>query len=264
METNKKKRRRRKPAAKRRRANPETYAPEPNRRRRRKVGGSRRRRKNPGRIATRARSFGGGLLGIGTLGSDMRAAWPALLGKLWVSWAVRRWAGQFGTGGLFTPKSSPTMGESWTMGQYVIGYLALSLGSRFFGRFVPQAEFRRGGISLLFDKLVWTEGLSRSTWAQQQFGGDTYGAAEGDVQRTEDGQVWLQQGGQWVAMQGQLVSASPLDGQLVEASQLDGAGSYGYGHAMDPNTETALAIRSNYSRTGSTNKYAAPYLAGAL
>jgi hypothetical protein len=271
-DTNPRKRRRRKgttarkPRRRRRRtSNPEqttAYVPETNRRRRRKRGRS--RNPSPGRrIARRAGRIG--LLGLGALGADLRDAWPRFLGKLWVAWAVRRWGAQFGGGGLFgTPQTSPTAGESWTLGQYFIGYLALTVGSNFFGRWVSPAQFRQGGIDLLFTKLAWTEGIARSQWAQTQFGAATYGQAEGDVQQTPDGQTWLQQGGQWVALQGQLVQSSPLDGALVSASPLDGAGSYGMGHQLTPETDPALAIAAHYQRTGARSPYAAPYLAGAI
>src|SRR5574342_687714 len=252
----------------RRRRNPETVeyvTTNPRRRKSRR----RRRAKNPSRARRYARAAFGGI------GSDFRHAMPRFVGKLLVAWAVRRWGATFGGGGLFNqPHTSETAGGSWTLGQYILAYIAATQGARIVHRFLPmfpEASLREGGLDLLFTKLFWTEGIARMPWAVQQFGNTsgayTYGA-EGDVVQSADGQLWMKQGGQLVAMQGshggQLVTASPLDGQLVTASPLDGSGSYGYGHALSPDTDPSFAIRATYTRTGSKSAYAAPYLAGAM
>jgi len=256
----------------RRRRNPDDAGAPPreyNRGGRRRAS-RRRRRRNPGAI----RRYGGSALGLGSIGSDFRDAIPRFLGKLWVAWAVRRWGAQFGTGGMFGQAHvSPTAGESWTFGQYALGYIAANFGARMFARMlhIDAAKFRQGGLDLVFTKLFWTEGIARSQWAQTQFGTPHYGhqmlgQAEGDVREGPNGQLWMMQNGQWIALQGahggQLVTASKLDGQLVAASRLDGVGSYG--HALPQDTPSDFATMAAYSRTGSANPYVQSRLAGAM
>lgn len=156
---------------------------------------------------------------------------PAFAGKLFVAFAVRRigtLGGQQLLGG--GPVISPTAGTSWGFGQYIVAGLATHFGSKLFKRVLDPAGFRRGGYDLILTKLVWTEGIARSPWAAEAFG--NYGPSYN--QRT--GQTWLSTGGgRSVAMQGELVEASPLDGELVEASPLDGMSSaYGPGPSSDP------------------------------
>lgn len=175
---------------------------------------------------------------------------PAMVGKLFVAFAVRRWGQQ---GSMFgTQATSPMAGTSWTMGGYVVAILATMLGAKLFGRWISASEFKRGAWDLILTKLVWTEGFSRSPWMQQ-----TFGQAEGQVTVDGSGQTWIFQGGRWQAMQG-LVEQSPLDG-LVEQSPLDGAAGYGYGHLLPADTPAKEARHAAYQGSGYSNPYDAAY-----
>jgi hypothetical protein len=230
--------------------------PRRRRRRRRNPGSapvSRRRRRNPG-----ARS-GGGLLGLfgggggGGLMGEVSRFLPSLAGKLFVSAVVKRFGTQGGS--LFGgPQSSPTVGGSWSMGQYLAALLAANLGAKVFGRFLNAAEFRRGGMDLILTKLVYTEGLARSPGLQAILGN----VPENQIRVDADGQTYLQQGGRWVAMQGPLISASPLDG-LVEAAPLDGPPGYGYGHLLPAATDAATVEAGKWAGSGFTSNYNAAY-----
>ena len=194
MAARKKRTTRRRAPARRRAANPA-----PARRRRKNPSSYRRttrRRKNPGET--------------GAVFSEMKSAIPRMLGMMATAWAVRRWGGQ---GGLFgTQHTSPMMGQSWSFAQYAIAGAVAAFGPRLLGKWINPSEFRRGAVDLMVQKFIWTEGLARNQWAQQQFGQD--------IAMGPQNQLYYDQGGQWNAMQG-LVEASPLDG-LVEASPLDG------------------------------------------
>lgn len=237
----KKKTTRRKPAAKRRA--PATRAPAKRRRTRRKnpAPAKRRRRKNPSGI-------GFGLSGVF---SEMKNALPRLAGTLATAWAVR----QFGKpGGLFgTSFTSPMMGNSWGWSQYAIAGIVAMWGPKLLGKFVNAKEFQRGAVDLIIQKIVWTEGIARSDWAQRQFGNDI-GIDSGT------GQMYLDQGGgNYAAMQGYdgLVEASPLDG-LVEASPLDGETS-GYGHLLPAGVSAQTAATGRYSGSGYTSNMHAAF-----
>lgn len=236
----------------RRRRNPGVAVYEanaPRRRRRRRAsssGGRRRRRRNPS---------GGGLLTGGGLIGQLQGFIPRLAGKLAVAWAVQRFGGQ-GQAGLLggaAGYSSPTAGGSWTSTQYVVAVIAATIGSKLVGRFLNAAEFRRGAMDLILTKLVWTEGISRSSWAQSTFGN----VAEGTITRDAQGQAWIRSAGRWQAMQG-VVHASPLDG-LVQASPLDAAPDYAYGHLLPANVSTETAQTGMYTRSGYTSPYHAVY-----
>lgn len=211
--------RRRKTTTRRRRrkSNPSTTTAVARRRPRRRATPTRRRRRNPS-----TRSMGGAFMG------EVNKWLPAFAGKLFVAFAVRK-VGTLGGGQLMggAPIISPTAGQSWGLGQYVVAALATHFGSRLFKRVLNPSEFRRGGYDLILTKLVWTEGIARSDWAKAQFGnlGPSYSPATG--------QTWLSTpSGRSVAMQGELVAASPLDGELVEASPLDNTHSASGGRAM--------------------------------
>lgn len=154
---------------------------------------------------------------------------PAFAGKLFVAFAVRK-VGGLGGGQLLggAPTQSPTAGQSWGLGQYIVAALATHFGSKLFKRVLNPAEFRRGGYDLLLTKLVWTEGIARSDWAKEQFG--NYSTSYSP----STGQTWLSAGGRQVAMQGELVESSSLDGELVEASPLDGSNGGQRGAGMMP------------------------------
>lgn len=203
----------------------------------------RRRRKNPDGV---------GMLGLGGLIGEAKKALPRLAGKLAVAWAVRRWGGTGSVwgGGVVT---SPTAGESWTWKQYGIALLVAQFGPKVFGKFVDASGFRQGAMDLIVTKAVWTEGIARSPWAQQQFG-------TGDVMADPgNGQLYWDQGGRQVAMQG-LVQASSLDA-LVEASPLDGPNDYSYGHLMPTGTSAQEQATGLYQGSGYVDPYHAAYAA---
>lgn len=210
----------------------------------------RRRRRNPSPAPRRRRRRSNPSGGGGSIASEVKSFMPRLAGKLAVAWAVRRWGGP---GSIFGDmRASPTAGESWSMGQYLVAGLVAQYGPKLLGKFVNPTEFRRGAWDLILTKLIWTEGISRSPWAQQQFGTtDSAIAFDPGV-----GQMYLNQGGQWSAMQG-LVESSALDG-LVEASPMDGTTS-GYGHLLPTGSTKRTATRGKYHGTGHTSIYHAAF-----
>jgi hypothetical protein len=167
---------------------------------------------------------------------------------LTVAWAVKQWGKP---GGLFgSSHTSETAGTSWGWSQYAIAGAVATWGPKVFGRFIDATEFRRGAVDMIMFKAVWTEGISRSEWGVKQFG-------TGDVgYDTSDGQMYVDQGGRWGAMQG-LVESSPMDG-LVEASAMDGL-AYGYGHLLPADVSIETANRGKYSGSGYTSNYHAAF-----
>ena len=132
------------------------------------------------------------------------------------------------------------------MPQYVVAAIAVWIGSKTIGRFMrDEAGFRRGGVDLILTKLVWTEGIARSQWAKSTFG--NYPSVRYDP---GTGQTWLNQGGQWAAMQG---------GELVDASPLDGGRTHAYGQLMPSTTPEKEAERARWSGSGYTSAYNAAY-----
>lgn len=202
---------------------------------RRRTGRRRSRRRNPS---------------LKGLGREFSSFLPRLAGKLAVAWVVRRYGS---SGQLFggAQMNSQTAGGSWTLGQYVLAYVTAVYGSKLFGKVLNASAFREGAMDLILTKFVWTEGIARSDWARAQFGAPQVAYSPGT------GQSWIQQGGQWSAMQG-LVEADALDG-LVEADALDGE--YGaYGHLVDADTLTPKrAKNARYSGTAYKSNYNAAY-----
>lgn len=250
-----------------RKRNPSVAAAAPRRRRRRRA---RRRTRNPS-------SGGGG--GSYTIASGLKNFWPRFLGKLWVVWAVRRFGNFSGLGtGSVIPgapaTASPFAGRSWTMGNYIVGYLALKFVANMLTRNRGREwvnNFFHGGFDALATKLVWTEAFARSPWLQGQFGqtGHQQGAV---MQDPNTGQTYMMQGGQWQALQGmgQMVEEGPLDGfgQLVDAGPLDGgmgqlvdAGPMdGMGQMMPLDTPRSEATDAAYGGRGSSDPYTASYM----
>ena len=219
---------------------PAAAAAAPKRRRRRTSNPAKRRRRSSPRMGT----------GINAITADMRTGLGRLIGKLATAWAVRRWSQS--PGGIFgTAHTSPTAGEGWSLPQYAIAGAVAMWGPALLRRFVNPSEFRRGAVDLMLEKLVWTEGLARSQWAQNAFG-------TGDVgYNGSSGQTYVQQGNRWNAMQG-LVAASPLDG-LVEASALDGDPSYSYGHLLPSGVSADTTKFGKHSGSGYTSQVHAAY-----
>lgn len=231
----------RRPARRRRRAvRRAPVARRPARRRRRRIANPRRRR--------RASSYARG--GINAVVSEFKNSLPRMFGKLVTAWCVRRWSST--AGGIFgTAHTSPMMGEGWSLPQYAIAGLVATLGPRFLGRWVNGGQFRAGCVDLMVEKMIWTEGIARNSWAVQQFG-------TGDVgYNNQIGQAYVDQGGRWNAMQG-LVAASPLDG-LVEASPLDGDGDYAYGHLLPAGASAGTQRAGKYGGSGYTSQYHAAF-----
>lgn len=203
-----------------------------------------------------------------TIASGLKNIWPRVLGKLWVVWAVRRWGGMtpWGTGSMIPgapATSSPFAGRSWTMSNYLIGYLALKFAAGMLIRHKGSAwahAFFHGGFDSLATKLIWTEAFARSPWLQQQFG-----AIPGQVMTDPNtGQTYMQQNAAWQALQGaagQVVTASPLDGfgQLVTASPLDGTpmGQVVTQSALDGDSPPALGHPQGYDPYRPRMPYAA-------
>jgi hypothetical protein len=186
---------------------------------------------------------------------------PRLAGKLWTSWVVRRWGALGGAGGQLLgggPVQSWTAGSSWTLGQYGLAILAAHFGSKLFGKVLDAGDFRQGCWDLILTKLIWTEGIARSDWAKSQFGSPRIRG------NRRTGQAWLQQGGQWEALQGAhgmgdtIVDAGALDGPMgdtiVTANQLDGL--------MHPGTPDAIAQRARWTGSGDVNPWNAAYQSG--
>jgi hypothetical protein len=167
-----------------------------------------------------------------------------------VSWAVRKWGGE---GSLFDPNgsviTSEFAGTSWTWKQYGIALAVAQFGGKLLGRIVDPAGFRQGAMSAIVMKFVWTEGIQKSDWGKQQFGtGDVYND-------TDNGQLYWDQGGRQVAMQGgRLVESGALDG-LVESSSLDGHDPGGYGHLMPSGTPAGEADGGAYHGSGYVDPY---------
>lgn len=213
---------------------------------RRRSGGYRKKR---GHRRSSNPSLGGLMSGVGPIVADIKGAIPRLIGKLAAVAAVKRFGGASGAimGPLVT---TPTRGESWTLQQYAIALGVGLFAPKIFGRFVNGAEFRRGVVDLIVEKVVWSELIARSPTAMQWLG-----AADGDVQfDPSTGQMWVQQGGQYVAMQGYGDTLVPQTqyGELVPANQ--------YGHLLPPNVD-ALTARGQWDNSGFVNRFDAAYAA---
>lgn len=141
---------------------------------------------------------------------------PRFVGKLAVAYLTKR----VGNGSSWGGSASDLAGQPWSWKQYGVAVLVAMYGGKLLGRFVNAKEFTEGAWDLILTKALWTEGISRSEWAVEQFG------AEGDVRyNKQTGQMLIEQGGKYVNMQGgQLVEAGPLDGfgALEDGPQLDG------------------------------------------
>lgn len=235
----------------------------------------RRRRRAPGR---RRNPTFGGMLKI-DLRDDLAYSLWRMGGKLAVAFAVRRW-GDAGEANPTTGVASATTGERWGFKNLLIGWLASAvtgeLGARFFGADRGQKIYD-GGVDLLTTKMFWSEIVHRlgGSGGAAMFGATddmnalAQQAGEGDVMDDGEGNRWLLQNGQWVAMQGEgmgdelddelysgLETATPLDA-LQEATDLDGGD---LGHLMDPGAPSASLAAGRYSRRGSQDPYHASYL----
>lgn len=210
--SNPKRRRRRNPAA------PVVAAMNPSRRRRRRRNPSvvamnprRRRRRNP--ESGDLKSF------FGKWAPSGKTILLALGADLVIGLAVRRFGDTWGTGIMGQAATSPYAGQGWSIKNYAVAAGALFLVNRFFvrSRFGEDGSraFVTAGITQLARRMMYTEVLARSQWAQ-----DTFGQVV-PVYDDMEGQRWAQtQDGSWYAMQGTLVQASPMGGALVQASPM--------------------------------------------
>lgn len=171
-------------------------------------------------------------------------------------------------------EASPTAGAGWSFKNYLFALLGGWVGGEIVARVWGQSMGQRvyeGARLLAMEKLLWTQLLSRTTYGPQWFGAvhgmgpagyptmpaqsayPQMGAAEGDIYTDDDGNVWLNQGGRWVSMQG-LVESGPL-GALVETGPLGDTGS-GY---LPSSTPTGEADWAMYSQAGATDPYHASF-----
>ncbi len=205
---------------KKRRKNPApTPNPAPTKRRKRRKNPSpvvamnprRRRRKNPD---------GGGIRSLlGSYAPSGKTILLAIGADMIMGWAVRRFGDTWGTGIMGQAATSPYGGQGWSIKNYAIAAGALFLANRFLvrSRWGEEASraFVTAGMTQLARRVAYTEVLGRSQWAQQTFGQVV------PVYDDMEGQRWAQTpAGDWYAMQGQLVQASPMGGQLVQASPM--------------------------------------------
>lgn len=207
---------------KKRRSNPVAAAPvnpKPKRRRRRRgnpAPSRRRRRGNPG-----ARD----IVGLANFPKGSSILW-ALAADALMGFAVRRLRPKWGTGIMGQQATSPYGGEAWDAQSYMLAGLALVVGSRVIRGWSRGGEeaaraFAHAGWTQLARRVMYTEVLARSTWAQQTFG------QVAQVMDTSDGTRWIQtpEGG-WYAMQG-LTQEGPMGALVPE-------GAMGYYHGLRP------------------------------
>lgn len=149
---------------------------------RKKGGGKRRHRRNP-------TGGGGGDRSASLLRVDwLRVAWM-ITGDLWISYFTRRWGDPYGTSMLDGKKlTSPYAGEAWTLKNYLYaagtGFAIAKLLQRM-KRGTAAQDFMLGLKVGLIRRLLWTEGLARTSWGPKYFGDiqDVYG---------DQGGVWMQ------------------------------------------------------------------------
>ena len=145
--------------------------------------------------------------------------------------------------------TSEFAGTSWTWRQYGIALAVAQFAPKLLSRVIDPTGFRQGAMDAIVMKFVWTEGISKSDWGREQFGtGDIYSD-------NSNGQLYWDQGGRQVAMQG-LVASSSLDG-LVEGGPMDGHDPSGYGHLLPAGTDAQTAYRGAYHGSGYTDPYQA-------
>ena len=117
----------------------------------------------------------------------MRIAWM-IAGDLWIAYFTRRWGDPYGTSMLDGKKlSSPYAGEAWNLKNYLYA-AGTGFGiAKFLQRMkkgTQAADFMLGIKVGIIRRLLWTEGLARTTWGPKYFGDvqDVYG---------QDGGVWM-------------------------------------------------------------------------
>lgn len=167
-------------------------------RRRAAPAAPRRRRRNPengGGMAVSWKAIAPGIL-------------PAIGGRLALAYAVRNWGDTWGTGVFGAgAATSPFAGQPWTFKNYAIGLVTAYVGGKLLHKRNARWGFNfwRGGVESMAERLLWTEGIGRSSWGQANFGHHM-------------GAQLVQAG----PMGQQLVSAGPMGAQLVQAGPMGG------------------------------------------
>lgn len=215
---------------------------------------------------------------------SFQALWPglapAILGRIWLAFAVRQWGGDWGTSiagapaaGGTPPPPSPFAGQQWGFQGYFVGVIAAWAGAHVAERFRPGWGFHfwRGAVENMAARLVWTEGIARSEWGQKHFGQMAVGQVADDGRGNR--MVLTPQGWQYMMGNPNMgeLQERPLDG-LQPARALDGlvreraldAKSRGVGgrrfrpmgHAMPEGTEDKEA---RYHGSGANTAYHSAY-----
>lgn len=239
-----------------------------------------KRKKNPSRAG---RFFGGGMRV--NIRDDIAYGFQRLLGKAIAAYAV----GQWGDKPTANPSggNSPTTGMKWSWKNYFIAVLAGYVGGELVGRTFRAVDGQKvydGAVDLAMTKAFWSEIVHRIPGGAKYLGhrpmGQMPAAAPGKIYTDNDGNRWISQNGQWVAMMGhergggpmgQLEAATALDGDdygdLETATALDGMDGLetqraldGYGHLMDPDSPKSAAAQGAYMRRGSPDPFQAAYL----
>ena len=221
----------------RRRSNPEASEPTPNpsrRRRRRRAAvatKSRRRRRNPD---------GGGGHGLG-FPSVKQIGW-GIAANMAIGFAVMRFGDKWGTGLFGQNANSPYQGEGWSGKNYIVGGLAVIIGTRALRKWQgadAAKAYNDAGWAALIHRFTYTEILAKSKWLQ-----GTFGEVPGQAQVYDDGQGnrWLQTEQGWVSMQG-LVPASPMGYQPLGYQPL-GYQPLGYHNVRQPHALAGLVPAS--------------------
>lgn len=194
------------------------------RKKRRKNPGTTVARRAPARAAKRAPRRRNPEGGVPSTPLSFKSVWhglaPAVLSRVWLAFAVRRWGGAWGVSAWSGKPiaSSPFAGQQWTFQGYIVGLLATWAGAKAMNKWKPGwgAHFWRSGVENMVTRVVWTEFIARSAWGQQNFG-QAMGAAFTD---DTHGNRWLSQPGAGAASMQGLTPARPLDG-LTPARPLD-------------------------------------------
>jgi hypothetical protein len=167
--------------------------------------------------------------GLGNIKGMLMGGVQRLSGTIVVAAAAKfaeRWGGKSSGGGF-----SAMYGEPWTWQQYAAGLAAALFGGKLLGKFVNPVAFQTGAIDFLLGKALFTEGIARMPELQKYLGE----AQENSTYYDPNGQGYMAQDGQYVAMQG-LVESNQYDGlgTLVQSNALDGVADYVNGRNTDP------------------------------
>lgn len=203
-----------------------------------------------------------------------------------MAYAVRNWGDKWGTG-VFGggANTSPFAGQPWTFKNYAIGMVTAYVGGKILHRRNAKwgHNFFRGAVESMAERLLWTEGIGRSNWAQKNFGAQLMPAgAMGGAQLMPVGPMGAYPGaimdnsggnrnimtpdGNWAAMMGQLVPQGDMGGlQPARAVDRQGRGEGGrryepyMGHALVSAANAEAVRKAARQGTGYTDSYASVY-----